>query len=186
MPADEVMHLYRQHKLHSGPGGPIVKSKKQATAIQISMARKEGHHIPEVKGSFQEGGTVPETGNYEAHAGEELVPDRYAGATHQNFSFPIRDTSVGEPPDIGSAPAEMPPMLGSEKGPAKPAQKGRHIGSDDNPQLRAMAENVAAPLQRVQGFKRGGTIPRTGIYRLHEGERVIPKSLASRYREMKR
>ena len=43
------MKLYRQKKLHSGPGGPIVKSKKQATAIQISMARKEGHHIPKKK-----------------------------------------------------------------------------------------------------------------------------------------
>jgi hypothetical protein len=40
------MSLYRQHKLHSGAGGPLVKSKKQATAIQISMARREGHHIP--------------------------------------------------------------------------------------------------------------------------------------------
>jgi hypothetical protein len=40
------MNLYRQHKLHSGPGGPIVKKKSQATAIQISLARKEGHHIP--------------------------------------------------------------------------------------------------------------------------------------------
>lgn len=40
------MRLYREGKLHSGPGGPIVKNPAQATAIQISMARKEGHHIP--------------------------------------------------------------------------------------------------------------------------------------------
>jgi hypothetical protein len=46
MPAREVMRLYREGKLHSGPGGPIVKNPKQAVAIQISMARKEGHHIP--------------------------------------------------------------------------------------------------------------------------------------------
>jgi hypothetical protein len=46
MPAREVMKLYREGKLHSGPGGPIVKNPKQATAIQISMARREGHHIP--------------------------------------------------------------------------------------------------------------------------------------------
>jgi len=68
------MKLYRQKKLHSGPGGPIVKSKKQATAIQISMARKEGHHIPEVKGSMQQGGLVPETGNYKLHEGELVTP----------------------------------------------------------------------------------------------------------------
>lgn len=46
MPASEVMRLYREHKLHSGPGGPIVKKKSQAQAIQISMARDEGHDIP--------------------------------------------------------------------------------------------------------------------------------------------
>lgn len=46
MPASEVMRLYREHKLHSGKGGPIVENPKQATAIQISMARDEGHHIP--------------------------------------------------------------------------------------------------------------------------------------------
>lgn len=75
MPASEVMNLYRQHKLHSGPGGPVVKKKKQAVAIQISMARKEGHHIPEVKGSFQQGGLVPETGNYKVHQGEHVTLD---------------------------------------------------------------------------------------------------------------
>lgn len=47
MPAAEIMHLYRQHKLHSGPGGPIVRNPKQAIAIQISEAREEGHDIPE-------------------------------------------------------------------------------------------------------------------------------------------
>lgn len=51
MPASEVMKLYREHKLHSGPGGPIVENPKQATAIQISMARKEGHKIPYPKHS---------------------------------------------------------------------------------------------------------------------------------------
>lgn len=46
------MRLYREHKLHSGPGGPIVKNPAQATAIQISMARKEGHKIPYPKKSL--------------------------------------------------------------------------------------------------------------------------------------
>ncbi len=42
------MKLYRARKLHSGKGGPIVKNKKQAKAIQISYARKEGHNIPKL------------------------------------------------------------------------------------------------------------------------------------------
>jgi hypothetical protein len=36
--------------LHSGPGGPIVKKKKQAKAIYLSYLRKEGHDIPEKRG----------------------------------------------------------------------------------------------------------------------------------------
>ena len=40
------MEEFRAGRLHSGKGGPIVKSKKQAIAIQLSMARDEGHDIP--------------------------------------------------------------------------------------------------------------------------------------------
>jgi hypothetical protein len=323
MPASEVMHLYRQHKLHSGPGGPVVKSKKQATAIQISMARKEGHHIPKVKGSFQGGGLVPETGAYKLHqgeevrkqfediarrtrgaeeaewraarqnprspydlrsgappestsahyaveglkgnvaqrmreqgeraaglrtnfdtggpvqqtgdykvqAGEQLVPNNfyaaanrqnfswpvrdidvgegpnistrptnpiYAGATRYGFSYPVRDTATGAAPDIGtSAPGAAPALGAAEAGPAKPGlwqrfkerlHKGKkEDGGIGNPQLDQMNAAVGSPLNRTyaDSFKRGGTIPRTGIYRLHKGEHVIPKSLAGRYREMK-
>jgi len=46
MPAREIMPLFKRGELHSGKGGPIVKSKKQARAIQLSYLRKEGHRIP--------------------------------------------------------------------------------------------------------------------------------------------
>jgi hypothetical protein len=46
MPASEVMKLYRKRKLHSGPGGKIVRSKKQAKAIQLSYLRSEGRIGP--------------------------------------------------------------------------------------------------------------------------------------------
>jgi Family of unknown function (DUF6496) len=252
MPASEVMRLYREHKLHSGPGGPVVKKKAQATAIQISMARKEGHHIPKPKGSFQHGGTVPSTGSYQVHKGEELVPSPQA----QDIAARTRAAESGEwraamrqphaPYDItggprpigdphyaveglkgnvaermhqqgvkgsfqqgGLVPEEgnyqvhegegiVPPpggmggsTLGQEAGPEPPKPSrfgfslGKGGGSGRNPYLEAMQASVNAPLHEVQGFKRGGTIPRTGIYRLHEGERVIPKGLAERYREAK-
>ena len=45
MPAREIMPRFKAGTLHSGPGGPIVKSKKQARAIQLSYLRKEGHKI---------------------------------------------------------------------------------------------------------------------------------------------
>jgi hypothetical protein len=50
MPASEIMPDFRAGTLHSGRGGPIVKKKKQAKAIQLSYARKEGHDIPEKRG----------------------------------------------------------------------------------------------------------------------------------------
>jgi hypothetical protein len=40
---------FKAGTLHSGPGGPIVKKKKQAKAILLSYLRKEGHDIPEPK-----------------------------------------------------------------------------------------------------------------------------------------
>lgn len=260
MPASEVMSLYRQHKLHSGPGGPVVKSKKQATAIQISMARKEGHHIPEPKGSFQHGGMVPETGDYQVHQGEEVtrahqgkviaartrqgeenewnaamkphapyevagppptgdphyavealkstVADRmraqgvkgsfdqggavkatgnYIAHTGEEVTPSNVDPITGPVPDVGGLTPELESEIGSAAQQAgKPKSKfSLSPGRGDNPYLKAMQSSVAAPLQRVQGFKHGGTIPRTGIYRLHQGEHVIPASLASQYRKAK-
>jgi len=49
MPAKEIMKDFRAGTLHSGKNGPIVKSKKQAEAILISYARKEGAKIPSPK-----------------------------------------------------------------------------------------------------------------------------------------
>lgn len=37
---EKVMHEWKTGTLHSGKGGPVVKSKKQAVAIALSVARK--------------------------------------------------------------------------------------------------------------------------------------------------
>ena len=42
MPSEEIMPLYRAHKLHSGRSGKIVRKKKQAKAILLSYLREEG------------------------------------------------------------------------------------------------------------------------------------------------
>jgi len=49
MPAKEIMPLFKKGKLHSGKSGKIVTNPKQAVAIELSYARKEGHNIPEKK-----------------------------------------------------------------------------------------------------------------------------------------
>ncbi len=41
MPWDEVFGKFKRGELHSGgPGGPVVKNRKQATAIAMSEKRK--------------------------------------------------------------------------------------------------------------------------------------------------
>jgi ribosomal protein L21E len=35
---EKVMHEYKEGTLHSGKGGPVVKSRKQAIAIALSEA----------------------------------------------------------------------------------------------------------------------------------------------------
>jgi hypothetical protein len=49
MPASEIMRLYHEGRLHSGPDGPIVTKKAQAKAIYLSYLRKEGHDIPKAE-----------------------------------------------------------------------------------------------------------------------------------------
>lgn len=43
----KVMHEFKEGELHSGSKkGPVVTSRKQATAIALSEARKSGAKIP--------------------------------------------------------------------------------------------------------------------------------------------
>lgn len=46
----EVMHEMKEGKLKSGKSGKIVKSRKQAIAIGLSEARKDGAKIPKKDG----------------------------------------------------------------------------------------------------------------------------------------
>lgn len=42
MPSSEVLHKFKAGQLHSGgPGGPVVKNRKQAIAIMLSEKRNE-------------------------------------------------------------------------------------------------------------------------------------------------
>jgi hypothetical protein len=40
---EQTMHEYKHRSLHSGKGGPKVKSRKQAIAIALSQARRRGY-----------------------------------------------------------------------------------------------------------------------------------------------
>jgi hypothetical protein len=41
-----VMHEYKEGKLRSGRSGKTVRSRKQAVAIGLSQARREGKKVP--------------------------------------------------------------------------------------------------------------------------------------------
>ena len=43
----ETMHEVKEGKLKSGRSGQIVRSQKQAVAIGLSKARKEGAKVPQ-------------------------------------------------------------------------------------------------------------------------------------------
>lgn len=54
MPASLVMDKFRKMRLHSGSKqGPLVRSPRQAKAIQISEARGEGKAIPYKKKPYK-------------------------------------------------------------------------------------------------------------------------------------
>jgi len=45
MPSSEVMHKWKEGKLHSGSKkGPVVKGRRQAVAIMLSEKRAEAKH----------------------------------------------------------------------------------------------------------------------------------------------
>lgn len=51
--------------------------------------------------------------------------------------------------------------------------------------IGSAVKKVTAPVDKVLGsFKEGGTVPKTGMYKLHEGEEVVPAGRASEYRKV--
>ncbi len=46
---EKVMHEFKEGKLKSGRSGKKVRSRKQAIAIGLSEARKEGARVPRKK-----------------------------------------------------------------------------------------------------------------------------------------
>jgi hypothetical protein len=46
---EDVMHDYKRGKLKMGTSGRVVKSRKQAVAIGLSMAKKRGAKVPDKK-----------------------------------------------------------------------------------------------------------------------------------------
>jgi len=53
---ERAMHEMKEGKLKSGGSGKKVTSKKQAIAIGLSEARKEGAKVPAAKKSSKKGG----------------------------------------------------------------------------------------------------------------------------------
>lgn len=51
----QAMHEYKQGDLHSGKGGPVVHSRKQAIAIGLASERRADHK-PAPKSHHQKGG----------------------------------------------------------------------------------------------------------------------------------
>lgn len=112
--------------------------------------------------SYDEGGTVTETGPAQAQKGEQVLPP------------PLR--------------VAAPPPKVTQENPHKFKASIGGGGGGPNPflsQMQANVESGSMPLSSVEGFAHGGKVPYTGIFQLHRGERVLPKGLAARYRQMK-
>ena len=52
---EQAMHEYKAGELHSGKGGPVVRSRRQAIAIGLSGARKAGKKVPPAKRALMQG-----------------------------------------------------------------------------------------------------------------------------------
>lgn len=93
----------------------------------------------------------------------ESAKSALAGA--KKFSASAGDSEPGRfaPKPAMSKPTPKPaPVTGLAKD-----------ASDVNSGLKWRAEQVKA----LGSFKKGGTVPKTGVYKLHEGEQVIPAEI---------
>ena len=63
----------------------VIDARNGQTKPAASSAPPSGGLIGAIKGSFKTGGTVPETGNYKLHAGEEVLPKGRASEYRKVF-----------------------------------------------------------------------------------------------------
>lgn len=52
----QAMSEFKGGDLHSGKGGPVVKSRKQAIAIGLNSQRRAGKKVPPAKRALMAGG----------------------------------------------------------------------------------------------------------------------------------
>ena len=143
MPSSAVMHKFGSGTLHSGgPGGPKVKSQKQAVAIMMSEKRteaKHGGHYPE-KNYFQGGSTMAKSSGLHdasyAMGGSVLPrsrdfkkePNEDFLKTKDRFTDRSADSRVSGAPgsqktdDVYVKPAKCPPPSDKSEAPVKPRQ----------------------------------------------------------------
>ena len=63
---------------------------------------------------------------------------------------------------------------------------GRSLNQSGQSTLESVREQAAANVSRGDSYKRGGRVKRTGLAKVHRGERVIPKSKVKRVEKMMR
>jgi hypothetical protein len=69
------------------------------------------------------------------------------------------------------------PSTSGQDDESKPKEGGL-VGDAKNPKAGGLIKSV------MGSFKKGGTVPKTGPYKLHKGEEVLPKGRASEYRKL--
>lgn len=72
----------------------------------------------------------------------------------------------------------------SQSGQDMMASAGEQAGEGAREEVERSKDQADRELQRaaVPSMKRGGPVRKTGIYRLHKGERVVPKSRVKKMR----
>jgi len=148
------------------------------------LSGNRGKFAGDVLGNFARGGTASEDGAYRLDAGEMVMSPAsplqskktpVAQATPQRVSWkPVAQTTprmVSWKPAAGSSAPQSP--IAASPSPLSPwvATPGFSRLGEAMDRVRANRPSAGASLP---GFKHGGKVPKDGIYKLDEGEVVIP------------
>jgi hypothetical protein len=122
---------------------------------------------------------MADTDTYDPTAGNEALADAKS-KTADAAATQKQQQSQAEAPRSGAKPAQpaAKPVGGTDQNIAQKAGGAAKSA--------VMSSPVAQGVKAVLGsFKKGGTVPQTGDYKLHEGEEVVPNNgRASEYRKI--
>ena len=100
------------------------------------------------------------------------MPEQYDGSQASNLESQTNAATEQAKSEQEQRNSQTQQQLAAKRQQSQQPQKG---GGQQKTLIQSVAKDASNVAKVMGSFKKGGIVPKTGAYKLHEGEQVIPK-----------